>query len=73
MIALGANEPSNNWRLIGEICSVGISFWSTYEESIKESVEPESTRDGNLSIAEVSAECSVRGNSVVRNIRSDLS
>ena len=45
VIWLRANEPLNRCRLIGDMDIVGISFFSTYEVSIKQSVEPESRRD----------------------------
>ena len=73
MIALCANEPSKRRRLIGEMEAVGISLFSTKFESIKQSVEPESSKQRNYSKAEVSADCSVRGKSVVRKKRKELS
>ena len=45
VIGLADNEPSNNLRLIGEeIGIVGISCLEIKEESIKQSVEPESSK-----------------------------
>ena len=73
VIALCANEPSKRRRLIGEMEAVGMSLFSTKFESIKQSVEPESSKQRNFSKAEVSANCSVSGNSVVRKKRKELS
>ena len=73
MIALCANEPSKRRRLIGEMEAVGMSLFSTKFESIKQSVEPESSKQRNFNKAEVSADCSVSGNSVVRKKRKELS
>ena len=73
MIALCANEPSKRRKLIGEMEAVGMSLFSTKFESIKQSVEPESSKQRNFSKAKVSADCSVSGNSVVRKKRKELS
>ena len=64
VIALGASEPSNSWRLIRDTEEVGMSLSKTNFLSIKESVEPESSKEINLSIHEVS-ESSEQENSEV--------
>ena len=68
VIALGASEPSNNRRLIGDTEKVGMSLSETNFLLIKESVEPESSKETNLIIQEVS-ESSEEENSEVRVIR----
>ena len=59
------NEPSKSLRLIGEIGIVGISLFLTKEESMKESVEPESRREENVSTAKVSLDSFIGVNSVI--------
>ena len=73
VIAFAANEPSKSQRLIGGIFSVSISFRSTKDVSIKESVELESRSAINLSTTEVSRESSGRVNSVESTMWRDCS
>ena len=72
VIALGASEPSNSQRLIGDTEEVRMLLSERNFLSIKESVEPESSKEINLSIHEVS-ESSEQENSEVRVIQREQS
>ena len=68
VISLGENEPSKSRRFTGEIGLVGMEWISTYLESIKESVEPESIRVRKFNRKFEESLESISGNSVVSDI-----